>query len=265
MNMYDLNCFLSGKRGRFVINIITVSATLVVSACGPSPYGSTRHLGASRSQLASPSVHADTSAAEAVTLSNELREDAVTNLEKDYITPDCGRRDVHGITPRRCGVSVVAKVWERRALAKFFSKVCGLDLVNAAVEIPSDCASRLNRKWYASLAERYYRMDVDSVGRRCDADPEDCMSNDTFERWCLEFHNAVVLSEYKDRLREVKSATRVEREEGARRRDAEEARSKEERKAVFQAIADGLGAVSAVIAGKRGFRCSTDGRTCWEL
>jgi hypothetical protein len=130
--------------------------------------------------------------------------------------------------------------------------------------VPADCIDRLWRKWFARLSRRYYLMDASDVNEKCDAYPEQCQDLRTFERWCLDSHNARVVARFRaedDELQQVAAAERSRhRDELVRKQAAEE----ESARATATAIADALGEMSARMQGKSVFHCSRDGSKCWQ-
>ena len=196
--------------------------------------------------------------------SERLRSAAVERVEQDYIAADCKRRTIAEITVRQCGLDVLEQVWAKDAVARFFRKVCKLSDEELSEEIPKECTKRLSRKWYASLAERYYLMDPESVRTRCDAHPEQCERLEDFEQWCLESHNKRVLRRYQDERAAFEAVASAERSSARAALERKQAVEEQEARAAAQAFGAALGQLGAHLQGKPVFRCSADGQTCWQ-
>lgn len=194
----------------------------------------------------------------------QMRSAALDRVESDYIARHCDRRVIAGIAIRQCGLQVREVVWSEESLARFLSRICKLTPQAIEQPIPESCIGRLMRKWHGLLAERYYMMDVAAVERRCDAHPEDCENLDAFESWCLESHNRRVLDRYQRERAEYERVAanelRAARAELERRQAAEEAESRR----AARAFGDALSQIGAHLQGKPVFRCSQDGRSCWQ-
>lgn len=190
----------------------------------------------------------------------QLRASALDHLRENYIATSCDQRQIGELEVTHCGLTVNTKVWSEEALVRFFNKVCDLTETDLAEPVPDSCVDRLWRKWYASLAERYHMMDAARVQTRCDANPEDCMEYEVFESWCLESHNRAVLDRYQQEKGASEEVARAEQD--AARRDLAAERQAEE--AERRALSDSLSRFGAQLQGKPVFRCSADGRTCWQ-